>query len=92
MKIIEKFKLITTSLGHNTSYNKVRDFSSVEFGEIPEENKKNIILAMNHYDEVQTKFEKWEIENKRKRFSDQNYPVIDVQPPKDDIIEYSDSW
>jgi hypothetical protein len=92
MKIIEKLKLNTTSLGLNTSYYKALDFSSVEFREIPEENKKNIILAMNHYDEVQTRFGKWEIENKRKKFSDQYYPVIEVQPPKDDVIEYSESW
>ena len=92
MKEIEKFKVYIASLGLNTYYNKVLDISKVNLTEIPEDNRKNIILANNHYDEVHNQFMKWQIENKRKRVSDQNYPVIDVQPPRDDMIEFSDSW
>ena len=92
MQVVEKIKLYIISLGLNTSYNTVLDISSVDFKEIPDENKKNIVLAITHYDAVQTQFKKWETDNKRKKFADQIFPTIEVQPPKDDVIEYSDSW
>ncbi len=93
MKLVESVKQHIRLKGLDPSYNTMIDiWNRTEYQEIPGEFKKNIILAMTHYDLVEKYFIKWEAENKKKKLADQTYPVIEVQPPKDDVIEYSDSW
>lgn len=67
----------------------VLDLSS-ELDELPKEVYKNVVIGMHHFDEVEKEYLKWENENKTKK--DKKYPIIDQQPPKDDVVEYSDTW
>ncbi len=93
MKVVEKVKQHIQTMGLDPSYNTMFDaWNKHEFREIPEEFRRNIVLAMTHYEIVEKQFTKWEAENKKKKFADQVYPVVEIQPPKDDVIEYSESW
>ncbi len=69
-----------------------RSLNNPEFREIPIETSKNIAVSMHHFNAVEKQFLTWEEENKRKRGADVKYPVIELEPPKDDVIQYSENW
>lgn len=48
---------------------------------------------MHHYIQSEKLFKAWEKENKAKK--DMSIPIIQLTPPKDDVLEYSsiiDNW
>lgn len=94
MKVIEVVRKIIRENNLDPNFN--NDFipptNSNEIKDIPREVYKNIVLSMHHFEAVETEFIKWETDNKRKRPVDQKYPKMDLQPPKDDVVEYSDTW
>jgi hypothetical protein len=93
MNVVEMIKQHIKTMGLDPSYNTMVDaWNKSEFREISEEYRRNIILAMTHFEIVEKQFNKWEVENKRKKIAEQIYPVVEVQPPKDDVIEYSETW
>ena len=51
---------------------------------IPEECRGNIVLSMQHYDNVYNGFITWKNSN-----NGEMYPDIDISPVKDDVVEYN---
>lgn len=94
MKVIEAVRRIIKeqNLDSNFRNNFIAPSNSNDIKDIPREFYKNVVVSMHHFETVESEFIKWEIENKRKRPLEQNYPKIELQPPKDDVVEYSDSW
>ena len=94
MKVIEKIKHVIHEESLDPTFNNTfRSINNPEYKEIPREVSKNIVVAMHHYVTIEKEFLKWEEENKRKKFPDIKYPVIDLEPPKDNVIQYSsENW
>jgi hypothetical protein len=47
---------------------------------------------MHHFETVKKSFSNWEYEIRKKNILEPVYPDINLQPPRDDIINYSDNW
>ena len=94
MSVITKVKKDVKEESIDPSFNTVfRSINKPEYIEIPRDVVKNIAVAMHHFSSIEKEFFKWEEENKKKKFSDIKYPVIDLEPPKDDVIQYTpESW
>ena len=94
MKVIFKVKIVVKEESIDPSFNTVfRSINNPEFVDIPRDVVKNIAVAMHHYATIEKEFNKWETENKMKKFSEIKYPAIDLEPPKDDVIQYTpESW
>lgn len=63
-----------------------------ELKKIPEDVYKNIVVSIHHFETMEALFNDWEKEFKSKKMIEPPYPDINLQPPKDDIVQYSDSW
>ena len=93
IKIIEKVKAIVNEESLDPSFNTTfRYINNPEFKDIPREVSKNIAVAMHHFQVIEKEYLKWEEDTKRKKIIDVKYPVIDLEPPKDDVIQYSENW
>jgi hypothetical protein len=93
MKIIEKLKRSVTEENLDPSFNTIfRSLNIPDFRDIPREVSKNIAVSMHHYQWVEKQFNSWHEDNKRKKPTDVKYPIIELEPPKDDVIQYSENW
>jgi hypothetical protein len=94
MKVIEQIKNIVIEQHLDPSFNtKFIAINNPEFRDIPKEVGKNIVVSIHHFESLEKQFDKWEDENKRKRLSDHKYPLIDLEPPKDDVVQYAEvTW
>lgn len=92
-KVLEKLKKTTSEENLDPTFNTTfRSLNNPEFREIPIEISKNIAVSMHHFKAVEKQYLVWEEENKRKKVEDVKYPVIELEPPKDDVIQYSENW
>ena len=58
---------------------------------IPQELRYNIVLSMEHYEEILNNFIKWKNSNNNSNITnldDLKYPDLDISPVKDDVVEY----
>lgn len=94
MKIIPLVRDIIREEHLDPTYN--TNFSpndNEELNKIPRDLYKNVVISMHHYESVEKDFKDWEFKNRRKPYSQYEYPDIPLTPPKDDVVEYySDSW
>lgn len=94
MKIVEGVKQAVEVEKLDPSFNTIfRSINKPEFKDIPKEVSKNIVVSIHHLKTIEEQFTKWEEENRRKKYVDLKYPPIDLEPPKDDVIQYSEiTW
>ena len=93
MKVIEKLKKSVSEEHLDPTFNTTcRSLNNPEFREIPVEVSKNIAVSMHHFKTIESQYLTWEDENRRKKFTEVKYPVIELEPPKDDVIQYSENW
>ena len=61
---------------------------------IPHELRKNIVLSMQHYEEILNNFIKWKDGNNyiSDNLDNLNYPELEITPVKDDVVEYSTGY
>lgn len=41
---------------------------------------------MSHYQQIEQDYIRW------RKSDNQEYPIVTIQKPKDDVVEYSDIW
>ena len=80
----EKYDLSLNSLFDEKRYSKIIEA-------IPEEYHPNIIVAINHYNDVYKGFVEWDNNNKEKNLDANSivYPEKDIMIIKDDTIQYN---
>ena len=93
MKIIEEIQNIIKKEKYDLSLNSLFDenrYSKI-IEAIPEEYRPNIIVAINHYNEVYKGFVEWDNNNKEKNLDVNSivYPEKDIMIIKDDTIQYN---
>ena len=61
---------------------------------IPHELRNNIVLSMQHYEEILNNFIKWKdsINFTSDNLDNLNYPELEITPVKDDVVEYSTGY
>jgi hypothetical protein len=93
MSIIDKLDIVVISEHLDPSFNKdFKVFDKPEFSEIPKEVIKNIVIGIFHFKDVEREFLCWKGENMRKKPSEWKYPILELEPPRDDVVQYSDNW
>ena len=93
MKIIEEIQNIIKKEKYDLSLNSLFDenrYSKI-IEAIPEEYRPNIIVAINHYNEVYKGFVEWDNNNKEKNLDANSivYPEKEIMIIKDDTIQYN---
>ena len=48
--------------------------------------------SIHHFIIIEKEFLSWQIEMKKIENKNETYPDLIIQPPKDDIVNYSDNW
>jgi len=90
-RIIQKIKRATIDKNCDPTYRIEFETDIPEIKEIltTQEIRSNIVIGIHHFSKVEEEFNLWVKGIKGKK--DFQYPDIDLQPPKDDIVEYNSS-
>ena len=93
MEIIEEIQKIIKTEKYDMSLNGL--FNEKKYGKfiekIPLEYHPNIIVGINHFNQVYKGFVEWDKNNKEKKIDQKNivYPKKDIMIIKDDTIQYN---
>jgi hypothetical protein len=91
-RVIEKVRAIIKSANLDPSFNnKFMPANKEEFLMIPEDLYKFVVISMHHYETVEEGFEKWKKEYTN-NIGEIYYPEIIITPPKDDVVNYAETW
>ncbi len=93
MKVIEKLKKDVSEENLDPSFNiTFRALNKNDYKEIPPEISKNIAVGMHHFRSVEKLYNIWWEDNRRLKLSEIKFPTIELEPPKDDVIQYTENW